>query len=114
MGALLNTPPPFSVRSLAERWGCSEGAIRKRIADGDLRSFRIGALIRIAATEVERVEQCQNTPSNDLGRDGQSSGKQQTESDTASSLPRLTGRGPRLRLASDGGSPKEVLAPWER
>jgi hypothetical protein len=113
MGALRNMPPPFSVRSLAEHWGCSEGAIRKRIAEGSLRTFRIGALIRIAANEVERVEQCQNTPSNDLGEDGQSSGTPRTASGTASNLPRLTSRAPKLRLASDGDSPKEVRAPWE-
>ena len=113
MSALRNMPPPFTVRSLAERWGCSEGAIRKRIADGDLRSFRIGVLIRIAANEVERVEQCQNMPSNDLGEDGQSSGTPPMESDTASSLPRLTSPVRKLRLASGGASPKEARAPWE-
>jgi len=113
MGALRNMPPPFSVRSLAEHWGCSEGAIRKRIAEGSLRTFRIGALIRIAANEVERVEQCQNTPSNDLGEDGQSYGTPQTTSATAVSLSRRTSRERKLRLASSGDRPKEVRAPWE-
>lgn len=114
MGALPNIPPPFSVRTLAQRWGCSEGAIRKRIAEGSLHTFRIGVLIRIAASEVMRIEQCQITPSNDSEADGRSCGAPETESGIGNSLPRLTEQAPRLRLASDGGSRKAPQAPWER
>lgn len=49
-------PPSFSVRSLAERWGCSQGAVRNQIRKGTLRHFRVGDLIRVAAQEVERFE----------------------------------------------------------
>lgn len=46
----------FSVRSLADRWGCSTGLIRNMIARGELRSFRYGNLIRITAEAVAEVE----------------------------------------------------------
>ena len=56
----MTTPAPFkqadamalSVQQLAQRWGCSEGLIRKMIRDGDLHCFRPGALIRISAAAV--------------------------------------------------------------
>lgn len=48
--------PPFSVRSLAARWGCSDGAVRNLIRNGTLSHFRIGDLIRIPAEEVARFE----------------------------------------------------------
>lgn len=47
---------PYSVPQLAERWGCSDSMIRKLINQGELQSFRIGTLIRIAAAEVARFE----------------------------------------------------------
>ena len=46
----------FTVPSLASRWDCSEGLIRKMIDRGELRSFRLGILIRVPADEVERIE----------------------------------------------------------
>lgn len=56
----LGTPPPseppFSVRSLSERWGCSEGAVRSVIRNGTLGHFRVGDLIRVPAEEVRRFE----------------------------------------------------------
>ena len=35
-------PPgaPYSIRTLAERWSCSEGLVRKLIRSGELQSFR--------------------------------------------------------------------------
>ncbi len=48
--------PPFSVRSLSERWGCSEGAVRSVIRSGNLGHFRVGDLIRVPAEEVRRFE----------------------------------------------------------
>ena len=51
--------PPFSVRALAKRWSCSEGAVRSLIRHGSLRHFRVGELIRVRAEEVESYE-CRN------------------------------------------------------
>jgi excisionase family DNA binding protein len=48
--------PVHSVRTLAERWQCSEGLIRSMIARGELQSFRHGNLIRITAEAVASVE----------------------------------------------------------
>lgn len=84
MGALQKIERPFTVPNLAERWGCSEGLIRKMIDRGELRSFRLGVLIRVPADEVERVE-CQiRTPSSASLGDSPWSGKSQTESDAGS------------------------------
>src|SRR5690606_15532506 len=45
------------VKTLAERWDCSESHIRKAILAGELRAFGIGGkLVRIAAEEVARIE----------------------------------------------------------
>lgn len=51
-----SSEPPFSVRSLSERWGCSEGAVRSVIRNGFLGHFRVGDLIRVPADEVRRFE----------------------------------------------------------
>ena len=47
---------PFSIRTLAERWDCHPDVVRRMIRSGALQSFRVGALIRIQAQEVERYE----------------------------------------------------------
>jgi excisionase family DNA binding protein len=51
-----DTRRPLSVAQLAERWGCSQGLVRKLIREGRLQCFRPGQLIRIKAAEVERYE----------------------------------------------------------
>lgn len=56
MNSPLASPPPFTVDTLAARWCCSPGAVRNRIRAGEIRTFRIGVLIRIPAAEVERIE----------------------------------------------------------
>ncbi|WP_164488881.1 helix-turn-helix domain-containing protein [Sphingobium sp. LF-16] len=53
---ILAEAPPFSVRSLATRWDCSQGAVRNLIRAGKISHFRIGDLIRIPAEEVGRFE----------------------------------------------------------
>src|SRR5690349_14005098 len=63
----------FTVASLAAEWECSEGVVRKLIANGELGCFRLGVLIRIPAEEVARFE-CQNLPSNASEADMQSLG----------------------------------------
>jgi len=50
--------PPFSVRSLAKRWLCSESTVRNEISANRLGHFRIGGLVRVSAAEVARFE-CQ-------------------------------------------------------
>jgi len=47
---------PYLIAQLADRWGCSDSMIRKLIKQGELTCFRIGALTRIAAAEVQRFE----------------------------------------------------------
>jgi excisionase family DNA binding protein len=47
---------PFSVKMLAERWGCSRQFIHTLVRKGDLKVFRLGEkLTRIPAEEVRRV-----------------------------------------------------------
>lgn len=96
---------PYTVPNLASRWGCSEGLIRKMIDRGELRSFRLGILIRVPADEVERVE-CQSqshTASNDSGEVLPSSGGPMESADAARSTPTI-GRARRRRLAPSGGT----------
>lgn len=58
------TARAYTVATLAAEWDCSEGAIRKLIAQERLGCFRIGTLIRIPVEEARRFE-CQNIASND-------------------------------------------------
>jgi excisionase family DNA binding protein len=99
MGEML--PRPFTVATLADRWGCSEGAIRNRIRAGEVRSFKIGALVRIPAAEVERVE-CLNTLSS-VSEAGTPSSITKPLADAGErSLPRPIGLERRPRPGRDG------------
>jgi excisionase family DNA binding protein len=69
----------YTVSSLADEWGCSEGIIRKAIANGELGCFRLGTLIRIPVEEVRRFE-CQTLPCSASEADMQSFGATKRES----------------------------------
>src|SRR4051812_15721836 len=47
---------PLTVKELAERWQCSDGHIYNMIKSRQLPHFKIGQLIRIAASQVEKIE----------------------------------------------------------
>lgn len=72
---------PFTPRTLADHWECSEQHIRDLIKGGKLRSFRIGGLIRISVCEVERVEsgsddaEAGSMPSGQIQKRGHSAGR---------------------------------------
>jgi excisionase family DNA binding protein len=70
-------PNPYSVASLAARWGCHQSVVRRLIRKGVLQSFPVGALIRISAAEVERYE-CNG------------SGSRGTEASTSSNITTVT------------------------
>jgi excisionase family DNA binding protein len=91
----------YTVASLAEAWECSEGVIRKAIANGELGCFRLGTLIRIPAEEVERFE-CQNLPSSASEADMQSFGATKTTNAGVGSL-RLPTDPQRKRRRAIGG-----------
>lgn len=78
----------FTVSTLADEWQCSEGVIRKLIANGELGCFRLGTLIRIPIEEARRFE-CQNIQSSDFSTDMLSCGETRRASAgvTASTLP---------------------------
>jgi excisionase family DNA binding protein len=109
-GALPNIPRPFTVPSLAERWGCSTGLVRKMIDRGQLRSFRIGALIRIPADEVERVE-CLTTPSSDSEVHMPSSGETTDSGGGEGSTPKID-RARKPRLDVSGRTATIHRGPW--
>jgi excisionase family DNA binding protein len=48
-------PGAVSIREAAITLGVSTDTIRRRIADGELASFRLGATIRIPASEIRRL-----------------------------------------------------------
>lgn len=96
---------PYSIDTLAERWGCSPSHIRKMVAAGDLTAFGIGGkLVRIAAAEVARIEsgniwKNQNTGSPGIGGSLQSRGTK-AASDSAARWARLTKPSPRACSSS--------------
>ena len=111
---------PYSVPQLAERWGCSEGLVRKLIRSGDLQCFRPGALIRISAAEVERYE-CQVSQQSSPTRSNGSSGATSSfggktagrgRSVVVSSSPHKIGPAPKQRLATVGTQAAIVRGPW--
>lgn len=52
---------PFSLKTLSERWGCSERTIRNMVRDGKLQAFRVGGtLFRISWEEVQKWETSQS------------------------------------------------------
>lgn len=101
---------PLSVPQLAARWECSEGLIYKLIRSNRLQCFRLGALIRIAAAEVERFE-CQNTPSSASGEASPLSGTRMESAD-ADNLPRRIGRAPRRKPDASGKPGTVHRGPW--
>lgn len=88
---------PYSIRSLSERWDCHPDVVRRLIRAKRLQSFRVGALIRIQAQEVERYE-CSGSGSPDTGADLSSSGMT-TASDTDERCARETWRQRTPKLA---------------
>jgi excisionase family DNA binding protein len=94
---------PFSPETLANRWGCSSEKVRQMCRRGELATFRLGKLIRIPASEVERIE-CLNDPT--------AAGDSSDTADSGASLTalpagefrlaRMTGEGPRLSLVRSG------------
>ncbi len=103
----------YTVASLASAWKCSEGVIRKLIADGRLGCFRVGTLIRIPAEEVRRFE-CQNIPSNDSGEAMPAFGETQRTSATGNDSTRPTGLERRRKLGGVGPAADVHIGPWGR
>lgn len=46
----------YTIKALAERWGCCEQTIRTMISTGELHCFNLLSLVRISAAEVARIE----------------------------------------------------------
>jgi excisionase family DNA binding protein len=106
------TKRAYTVASLAGEWECSEGVIRKLIADGRLAHFRVGILIRIPAEEVRRFE-CQNIPSNDSAAASQSSIETQQDDDIESAYEPPIALGLKRRLGAGGRQGATVhRGPW--
>ena len=81
---------PYSTQTLAERWGCHPRTVRELIRKGELRPFRIGALVRIPAEEVERYECAIESRATVAAM--RSSGTTKAERDTAARLARISGK----------------------
>ena len=114
---------PYSIAQLAERWGCSDSMIRKLINQGRLQTFRIGALIRVSAAEVERYEKCPVDPSpipssaseadSPLsGGSAQTTSQKRSRKGAVVNSPRKIGRAPRQKPALSGRAPAIVRGPW--
>lgn len=93
---------PFSVNSLAERWGCRPDTVYRMIRDGQLQAFRLGGkLIRIRWEEVERFE-CQSTALSGTGGDIPLPSPMVSEAAFASRLARMTEGLPKLAPVTSG------------
>ena len=103
---------PYTVPSLAARWECSEGLIRKMIERGELHSFRLGVLIRVPADEVERIECLSHTQSSG-SEEASHSSVNSTESDVASASTRKIARARRPRPGEFGQPGTIHLGPWQ-
>jgi excisionase family DNA binding protein len=93
---------PFSPQTLAERWGCSPQKIRLMCRSGELASFTLGKLIRIPASEVERIE-CQSGGSSSIESNGASPIRFLGLDGAELRLERMIGAGPKLSLVRSGG-----------
>jgi len=89
---------PYSIRTLSERWDCHPDVVRRLVKSGALQSFRVGALIRIAWSEVERYE-CSGSGLQGTGA-GSSLNGMKTGSATEERLVRETWRQRTPRLAT--------------
>ncbi|WP_350310460.1 helix-turn-helix domain-containing protein [Paracoccus sp. SSJ] len=65
---------PYTPETLAERWGVTANAVRKKCAAGELAHFRFGKLYRIPAHVVQEFENCQTSASVDCAADTASIG----------------------------------------
>ncbi len=52
----------FTVAELADRWNCHPETVRRMIASGELRAFRVGREWRVAVEEVTWKETKQSQP----------------------------------------------------
>jgi len=95
------TMKPYSPETLADRWGCSSEKVRLMCRSGELSSFRLGKLIRVPATEVERYE-CQNIPSPSTEENSPSPSETQAVNRAEFRLVRQIGDGPKLSPVSYG------------
>lgn len=77
---------PFTPDTLAERWGVTASAIRKKCADGEIAHFRFGKLYRIPVDVVAEIETCQTSVSDASEGDIASTGPALTASEHGISL----------------------------
>ena len=92
---------PFSPETLAERWNCSPEKVRQMVRAGELQGFRLGKLIRIPATEVERIE-CLNGDSSSTEDSGALLTQYLGMGGVELRLERMIGDGPKLSLVNSG------------
>lgn len=108
--ARIEQPMAFTVKRLAERWDCSESAIRAMIERGELATFPIGTALRIHASEVERIE-CP-TPSNASEAGTPLSGERADNDEGDGSTPKI-GRARKPRPVRYGKQATVHRGPWE-
>lgn len=73
----------FTTGELAERWKCSDGQVRRLVGNGQLRSFRLGKLVRISRNAVEEYEGWRNIELSRIGGNSPSSSPEPMASESA-------------------------------
>jgi hypothetical protein len=81
---------PYTPESLGERWSCSPEAVRKMLASERIKGFKLGKLWRIPAHEVQRIEACETSISDDTEASTPQSGTTKQDVDNVVRLARMT------------------------
>ncbi len=95
---------PYSIATLADRWGCDPAVVRRMIRAGKIAVFRVGDLIRIRGEDVDTWERSAKiTVSEGTEVSTQSSSKTRKEIDEFVRSARLIGA-----LRKPGSLPSNV------
>lgn len=95
MGRHEQIAAPYTPETLADRWGVTANAVRKKCAAGQLAHFRFGKLYRIPAHVVEEYEKCLISASDDCAADTASTGSAAMASEFGISLRHARERKPK-------------------
>ncbi|TDK53356.1 helix-turn-helix domain-containing protein [Antarcticimicrobium luteum] len=91
----LDLSPPYTPKTLAERWSCSSETVRQLCKSGRLESFRVGRQFRIPSHKVEEYEQCRNIASVGSTTASSLSGMRKMDADAGIVLTRTPSNAPR-------------------
>ncbi|NOE24826.1 excisionase family DNA-binding protein [Ruegeria sp. HKCCD6157] len=99
--------PPYTPKTLADRWNCSSETVRQLCKSGQLECFRVGRQFRIPAHKVEEFEQCRNTTLAVSTAASSLSGMRRMDADAGIVLTRKPSNAPRRKPVTSS-SPRQL------